>query len=186
VIWKGQPGEPLQMHIVKVFLACFLVTCPCLAQSVPPTKATTLDGSAVAFPKPASQKPLLVIVGFSRKSSEDFKVWNQRALSPYLADARIDYYELADLQEVPSMVRSLIVHGMRRDVPKAQHSHFAPLTAGEDEWKKTVGYSASRDTYLILAEPSGHVVWQTSGVPDEQKVAALKQALAKLIPAAQP
>jgi hypothetical protein len=174
------------MHIVKVFLACFLVTCPCLAQNVPPTKATTLDGSAVAFPKPASHKPLLVMVGFSRRSSEDFKVWNQRALSPYLTDARVDDYELADLQGVPSFVRTMILHGMRRAVPKAEHSQFAPLTAGEDEWKKTVGYSASKDTYLILAEPSGHVVWQTSGVPDDQKVAALKQALAKLIPATQP
>jgi hypothetical protein len=63
---------------------------------------------------------------------------------------------------------------------------FAPFTAGEDESKKTVSYSVSKDTYLILAEPSGHVVWQTSGVPDDQKVAALKQALAKLISATQP
>jgi hypothetical protein len=71
-------------------------------------------------------------------------------------------------------------------VPAAEHSHFAPLTAGEEEWKKTVGYSASKDTYLILAEPSGHVVWQTSGAPDDAKVAAFKQALARLTHSAQP
>jgi hypothetical protein len=127
-----------------------------------------------------------VVVGFSHKSSGDFKAWNQRALSPYLNDRRIDYYELADLQGVPSFVRGMILHGMRREIPEAQHSHFAPLTAGEEEWKKTVGYSASNNTYLILAEPSGHVVWQTSGVPDDEKVAALKQALARLTHSAQP
>jgi hypothetical protein len=171
------------MHIIKLFLLCLLVTCPCPAQNVPATTAKALDGSAVVFPKPGSKKPLLVIVGFSHKSSGDVNQWNQRALSPYLTDPRFDYYELADLQGVPSFVRAMILHGMRREVPKAEHSHFAPFTAGEDEWKKTVSYSASKDTYLILAEPSGHVVWQTSGVPDDEKVTALKQALAKLLPA---
>jgi hypothetical protein len=73
----------------------------------------------------------------------------------------------------------------RREVPEAQHSHFAPID-GEDEWKKTVGYSKSMDTYLILAEHSGPIVWQTSGLPDDAKVAAFKQALAGLLPARRP
>lgn len=174
------------MHSLKQLAACLFLSCTCLAQNVPSTTAQALDGSAVVFPKPGSQKPLLVVVGFSHKSSEDFRRWNQRALSPYLTDPRIDYYELADLQGVPSFVRAMVLHGMRRDVPKAQHSHFAPLTAGEDEWKKTVGYSPPQITYLILAEPSGRVVWQTSGSPDDGKVTAFKQALARLIPSAQP
>jgi hypothetical protein len=174
------------MRCFKGFLPCLLIASACLAQDIPATTATALDGSAIVLPKPASQKPLLVIVGFSHKSSGDMNRWNQRALSSYLADPRIDYYELADLQGVPSFVRAMILHGMRREVPKAQHSHFAPFTAGEDAWKKTVGYSESKNTYLLLAEPAGRVVWQTSGVPDDQKVAALKQALARWMPAAQP
>jgi hypothetical protein len=138
------------------------------------------------FPKSQSHRLLLVVVGFSHKSSGDFKEWNQRALSPYLNDPRIDYYEMADLQGVPSLIRTMILHSMRREVPKAQHSHFAPLTDGEDEWKKAVGYSATKDTYLILAEPAGRIVWQTSGAPDDDKVAAFKQALTRLLPPAQP
>jgi hypothetical protein len=179
------------MHSVKrliacLFIMCLCIACTCLAQDVPSTTAVALDGSTVTFPRPQSQKPLLVVVGFSHKSSEDFKRWNQRALSPYLTDPHIDYYELADLQGVPSFIRSMILHGMRREVPAAEHSHFAPLTAGEEEWKKTVGYSASNNTYLILAGPSGHVIWQTSGAPDDEKVAALKQALARVMHSAQP
>jgi hypothetical protein len=174
------------MRYFQNILVCLLTSSSCLAQNIPATTAKALDGSAVVFPKPGDKKPLLVIVGFSHKSSGDFKAWNQQALSPYLTDPRIDYYELADLQGVPSLVRAMILHGMRREVPEAQHSRFAPMTAGEDEWKKIAGYSASKDTYIILAEPSGHVVWQTSGVPDDEKVTALKQALARLLPARQP
>jgi hypothetical protein len=33
---------------------------------------------------------------------------------------------------------------------------------------------SSKDTYLILAEPSGHIVCQTSGVPDDAKLAAFR------------
>jgi hypothetical protein len=179
-------GRVLQMHIPKPFLACLLVTCSSLAQNVPSTTAEALDGSTLVIPKPASQKPLLVVVGFSHKSSADFKEWNQRALSAYLTDPRIDYYELADLQGVPGFVRAMILHGMRREVPQPQHSHFAPFTAGEEEWKKAVGYSASTNTYLVLAQPSGHIVWQTSGTPDDEKVATLKHALATLLPSAHP
>ncbi len=174
------------MHNRKGLVACLFITCTCLAQSVPSTTAKALDGSAVTFPKSQSRKSLLVLVGFSHKSSADFKEWNQRALSPYLNDPRIDYYELADLQGVPSLIRTMILHGMRREVPKAQHSHFAPLTAGEEDWKKAVGYSAAQDTYLILAAPTGHIIWQTSGAPDDNKVAAFKQALTRSLPAAQP
>jgi hypothetical protein len=191
VIFIGHAEGRLRISGVKRVFACLLVTCPsvactCLAQNVPSTTAKALDGSTLSFPRAQSQKPLVVMVGFSRKSSGDFQQWNQRALSPYLTDPRIDYYELPELQGAPSFVRPMILHGMRRDVPAAEHSHFAPLTTGEEEWKKTVGYSASKDTYLILAEPSGHVVWQTSGAPDDAKVAAFKQALARLTHSAQP
>jgi hypothetical protein len=187
----GYSEDRLRIPGIKRLAACLLImwlgiACHSLAQNVPSTTAKALDGSSVVLPRPQSQKPLLVMVGFSRKSSEDFQQWNRRALSPYLTDPRIDYYELPELQGAPSFVRPMILHGMRRDVPAAEHSHFAPLNTGEEEWKKTVGYSASKDTYLILAEPSGHIIWQTSGVPDDAKVAAFKQALARLTHSAQP
>lgn len=173
------------MHQFKRLLVCLLIACPGLAQAVPATTAKALDGTAIAFPRPESRKPLLLVVGFSHKSSEDFKQWNQRMLSPYLSDPHIDYYELADLQGVPSLVRSMILHGMRREVPAAQHSHFAPFTAGEEEWKKAVNYSASDNTYIVVADPTGHIVWQTHGVPDDEKVSGLKKALADVLSPAQ-
>jgi hypothetical protein len=174
------------MHRFQRFLlACLVIACPGLAQVVPATTAKALDGTAIVFPKPESRKPLLLMVGFSHKSSEDFKQWNQRMLSPYLSDPRIDYYELADLQGAPSVIRGMILHGMRRDIPAAQHSHFAPLTAGEEEWKKAVNYSASDNSYILVADASGHILWKTHGVPDDEKISGLKKALAGVLPSAQ-
>lgn len=126
------------------------------------------------------------MIGFSHKSSEDFKLWNQQMLSPYMSDSRIEYYELADLQGVPSFIKGMILHGMRREIRGAEQSHFAPLTANEDEWKKAVGYSSSVNSYILVTDPSGRVVWQTSGAPDEQKISGLKKALAGVLSSSQP
>ncbi len=169
----------------RLFIACLAIGWPCLAQVVPTTTAKALDGTAIVFPRPDSRKPLLLVIGFSHKSDGDFKQWNQRMLSPYLSDPHIDYYELADLQGVPSFVKGMILHGMRREVPVAQHAHFAPLTAGEEEWKKAVGYSASDNTYVVLADASGHILWRTHGVPDDEKISALKKSLADVLSPAQ-
>jgi hypothetical protein len=43
-------------------------------------------------------KPLLLVLGFSHKSDEDFKKWADSARTPFVSDPRIDYYELADLE----------------------------------------------------------------------------------------
>ncbi|HEX6496119.1 MAG TPA: hypothetical protein VF018_11585 [Acidobacteriaceae bacterium] len=161
----------------RLLLAFLAIAWPCLAQIVPTTTAKTLDGTTIVIPRPESRKPLLLLVGFSHKSSEDFKQWNQRMLSAYLSDPRIDYFELADLQGIPSFVQGMILHGMRRQVPVAQHSHFAPFTAGEEEWKRTVAYSASYNTYLVLTDASGHILWKTHGVPDDEKISELKKSL---------
>lgn len=173
-------------RLKRLLIASFIITLPCVAQDVPATTATALDGTKIAFPRPESRKPLLVMIGFSHKSDDDFKRWNQQMLSPYWSDSRLEYYELADLQGVPSFIMKMILHGMRREIHGAEQSHFAPFTAKEEEWKKAAGYSPSVNSYIVLADASGHIVWQTSGPPDEQKMSGLKQALAGLLAPVQP
>ena len=85
---------------------------PRLSQTLPATSTKTLDGTPVVFPKAGSQKPLLLMLGFSNKSNGDFQNWNKLFRTPYTTDARIDYFELADLQGVPSIITRMILHGI--------------------------------------------------------------------------
>ena len=107
-------------------------------QKLPPVQTKTLDGKPVVLPGEGRTKPLLLLLGFSHKSDDDFRKWAERARTPYLSDPRLDYYELVDLQGVPSIIDKMIVHGMRRAVKEPRRSHFAPFYQHEADWKVLV------------------------------------------------
>ena len=166
------------MRCSAVFIV-LLLALSCCAQTVPSTEAKALDGTDIAFPRDHG-KPLILMIGFSHKSSDDFEQWNKQALSSYLSASQVDYYELADLDGVPSFVRAMILHGMRREIHGVEQSHFAPLLSGEGDWKKAVNYNPSNNTYIVVADSAGHIIWQTQGVPAEEKISELKSAVEKL------
>ncbi len=159
--------------------ACLLSSAiSCFAQQIPPIDVTTLTGTRVLLPQPGGGKPLLILVTFSRKGSADADAWNKHFKTVYETDPRVQYLELADLQGVPSFVLSMILHGMRRSVAEPERSHLAPMFSTGDDWKKLVGANDLNVTYVVLANPAGHVVWQTSGPATDQKAADLQAAVA--------
>jgi hypothetical protein len=164
---------------LSAVMVVMLFALSCCCQTVPSTQGKALDGTDIAFPEDHG-KPLVLMIGFSHKSSGDFDQWNKQALSAYLSDSHVDYYELTDLAGVPSFVNAMILHGMRRAIHGTEQSHFVPFYTDEDGWKKAVNYSASDNTYLVVADSAGKIVWQTHGVPSEEKIAELKSSVEKL------
>lgn len=149
----------------------------CYAQQVPATKAKALDGSKIEFPDPKNPKPLLLVIGFSHKSSDQTQAWDKRLAPLYLKSASVSYYEVADFQGVPQFILKMILHGMRREIPTAEHSHFVILDSNEQEWEKLVNFSAADESYLVVAGGDGKVLWQTHGVITDVKFDALQKAI---------
>lgn len=152
-------------------------------QQIPATQAKTLDGTAVSFPDATTGKPLLFVIGFSHKGGEQCREWNKQLAPLYLKDAHVLYYEAAVLAGVPSLVMKMILHGMRKDIPGDEQSRFVLLESNEQAWKTVVDYSAPDDAYVIVANPSGYVAWQTHGAVNDAQVAALQSAVAKSLSA---
>jgi len=166
---------------IFVLGAVFLLAAPAFSQQIPPTHVSTLAGSRLVLPEPAGSRPLIVLVTFSHKGSDDAVVWNKDFKVPYETDRRVDYAELADFQGVPSFVMKMILHGMRRSVQEPEKSHLGLLYSDEDGWKKLVGFRDPDITYVVVAAPDGHVVWQTKGPATGVKAAALEDAIAHLL-----
>jgi hypothetical protein len=166
--------------IVEIVLLLLIAASTAFAQTLPPLQAKTLDGAPVVLPGEGRTKPLLLLLGFAHKSDDDFKKWAERARTPYVSASRIDYYELIDLQGVPSIINKMILHGMRGEVKEPRRSHFATFYQHDAEWKMLVKYSDPNVAYVVLADPQGHVVWQSKGPADEAKALELESEIAKL------
>lgn len=166
---------------IATFAIAVLCALPCLAQQIPHTEAKSLASQSIVVPVPGATKPLLVIIAFSREGGNDSGAWNKAFHLRYETDPRIDYVELADLQGVPSFILGMILHGMRRSVQEPEKSHLAPFFSQEDLWKKLVSFKDPKVAYVVLADASGRVVWQTTGPASDQKVAALETAIVDLL-----
>lgn len=153
----------------------------CRAQQVPATHATTLDKSVVIFPESEAGKPLILLISFSHKGEKECDNWNQRLKGAYMHESRVDYYELADFEGVPSFVMRFVLHGMRREIPKDEHAHFVLLSSGEAEWKKLVAYSSPKDAYLVVADAAGNVLWQEHGPLSDAKYSELQAVVTKQV-----
>jgi hypothetical protein len=164
----------------KSFLiGCILVglALPATAEQLPRTQTKTLDGKEVVFPKNVNGKPLVLLVGFSHKSSGDLTEWNRLCTQRYWTDMRLEYYELADLQGLPFLVKPMVLHGIRRAVPAGERSHFAPFYESEVEWKQLMQYSDPENIYVVVADATGKVAWKTKGPATSGKCKDLLDAV---------
>jgi hypothetical protein len=150
---------------------------PALAEQLPHTQTKTLDGKEVVFPKAVNGKPLVLLVGFSHKSSGDLTEWNRLCAQRYWTDLRLEYYELADLQGLPFFVRPMVLHGIRRALPAGETSHFAPFYESEVEWKQLMHYSEPKNIYLVVADATGTVAWKAEGPATSAKCKDLLDAV---------
>ena len=169
------------MKLLKLALLFLVIPVLSSAQSIPAVKAKALDNSEITLPIPSSQQILILMLGFSHKSGDLCKVWGRKISADYHADARIAYFTIPVLQSAPSLVRPMIVHGMRKDVPAQELAHFVPLYSNESDWKKVVNFSVPDDAYLIVAMPDGHPVWRAHGPFSDSTYADLKKSVAMLV-----
>jgi len=168
------------MPRIPFALAFALAALPACAQQIPHIDVTTLSNGHVVLPASGSRKPIVIVVAFSAKGGDDSGAWNKRFQPVYTKDSRFDYLELADFQGVPSFVMKMILHGMRRSVQEPEKSHLAPFYASEGDWKTLVRANDKNIAYVLVADPSGHIVFQTHGPATDEKAAEVVAALRKM------
>jgi hypothetical protein len=171
------------IRALTLFLLFFFSVAAALssAQSIPAIRAKALDDSEITLPGPGSRQVLILIVGFSRKSGKVCEDWSRKISADYHADNRVAYFSLPVLESAPSLVRPMIVYGMRKGVPKKELRRFVPLYSKEAEWKKFVNISAPDDAYLIVTTPEGLAVWQSHGPFSDAVYLELKKSVASLL-----
>jgi hypothetical protein len=151
-----------------------------IAQSIPPTKAESLDGKPISLPKDFAGKAAILVIGFSRDGGNQCGPFARKLdREPSVVDGKVAIYQIAMLESAPRLIRPMILHGMRGGIPQAEQKRFLPLFHDEAQWKQVAGFttSAQNDAYLVLVSSDGIVRWKGHGQYSDRLYSEFKRQL---------
>lgn len=147
------------------------------AQTLPHIEGITLTNQKVSLPDQSHYHAMVLIFGFSHKAADQTEAWGKRVGGDFGSNPNVAYFIIPELQGVPGMVKPMILHGMRREVPADEKARFMPIYEHENDLKKLVNYGEPESAYVVVATPDGRIVLQTAGAATDERYAAVKQAL---------
>lgn len=155
----------------------FLCFCVCEAQSIPAIHGRSFAGKDVNLPLDLKGKFGVLVVGFSKTSGENAKVWGQAITGDLNNNPQIVYYQIPVLAGVPSIIRGVVLQGMRLAMTAAEQAHFVPALQDEVKWKEAVHFTSPDDAYVLVLNSDGTILWRAQG----SMMASFHGALVKAI-----
>jgi hypothetical protein len=138
-----------------------------LGAALPHTEAETLSGKKLVLPDAVQGHPTIVVIGFTKRSQSQTTAWSTQLIKDYAAEPRLQRYSIAVLDDVPGLIRGLVISGIRKSVPKEQQDNFVILTHDAKPWRDLAGITNADDAYVILFDTTAHVIAQTHGSVEE-------------------
>jgi hypothetical protein len=149
-------SKPLTLSFTFFLLALGLG-----AQALPPLTATSLDGLAVTVPEPG--KVTVLVIGFSQKGGDETGPWARRFVRDFGSEPGVAFYSVAQLSGVPGWLRPLIVGFIKNGTPTAERARFLTTFGDEAAWKAAAGFQQPDDAYVVVANPTGVIVYRAHG-----------------------
>lgn len=169
----------MQRYLALMLL--MLIAANLSAQVIPHTEADTLSGKKIVLPDATAGHPAIFIVGFSHAGGDSCGRWDKQLRQDFASDGNLRIYNVAELQDAPKLVRGMIRHGMRGNVPQNEQDSFVLLYQDEDVWKKLADVSDADDAYILLVDAAGNIRWRTHGKnPDPSAMNTLKGEIFKI------
>lgn len=156
---------------------------PCV--KLPEVRATLLSGATMNLPGDVRGKPTVIVIGFSRGSQDQVAAWGRRLTPDYHGASDVAFFEAAELESVPGILRGWVTKKIRETVPERAHGHFFTVSDREAEWKSAAHYvakddGAKDDAYVMLVDPAGQVRYTVHGATSDAAYAELKRRLENL------
>jgi hypothetical protein len=137
-----------------------------------------LEGDQVSLPGGFAGRRNLVAVAFERDQQAVVDTWIT-AVEPLLArDRDLRLYEVPTIYESSALFRLWINNGMRAGIPDpAARRRTVTVYLDRKRFTAALAIPDTRDVHLLLLEADGRIVWRTTGPADDEKLAALADAL---------
>jgi hypothetical protein len=148
--------------------------------SFPPLVGESLAGGELTLPPADAGGAAIVIATFEEDAGKVAAEWRRRIETELVPDPGPRVFGVAFLDSMPGFVKSMVVSGIRRGVPKAQHGTFLVVSTDDPQWKRHFGYRARDVAYVLLLDGGGAIRWRGHGEVDDGDLAALREAIAGL------
>ena len=126
---------------------------------IPMVTTTSLNGQTLSLPELFHNKPAILVVGFSPDSKEQARLWSKQLIEADLG--RSNVYGLVMLDRVPRLLRSFVLHEIRKDVAASFQFRFLIITNDDQQWRKLAGVQSLQDAYLLVVDGQGLTRWRS-------------------------
>jgi len=150
-------------------------------QMMPRVEGESFAGRKVVLPDATKGHVAVLVFGFTKASKEPTHAWAEKILAEFGYPSAFELYQLPVLEDVPRLIRGMVISGIKKGVPEKLRDHFVPIVQGESELKKLVGYKEPDDAYLVTLDPSGQIVQQVHGPYTEAAYAQLRDGLRRAL-----
>jgi hypothetical protein len=123
----------------------------------------------------------VLVFGFTKASKGPTSRWAEKTLAEFGSDAGFELYQLPVLEDVPRLIRGMVISGIKKGVPEKTRDHFVPIVQGEADLKKFVNYKEPDDAYLVIVNPDGLVVQQLHGAVTDAAYGQLRAQIQTLL-----
>lgn len=142
----------------------------CMAQTLPVTRAETLNGEKIDFPTAALGKPAVFVLAFTHTAGDKIHPWMDA-----LTRDGIPSWSAADIEGAPLFVRGMIRSSMRKDTPQSQWDHTLIMSKDSKAWKQTLKVTNDNVPVVVVVSAGGTVIWSIEGVFSVDAYEQLKQ-----------
>ncbi len=175
----------LRNSIVLFRILCLLLLASgALAQAVQPMpriEGENLAGGKVILPDAAKGKVAMLILGFTKASKTPTGAWARKLNAEFANRPDFVLYQVPVLEDVPRLIRGMVISGIKKGVPENLRDHFVPIVSGEAELKKLVNYKEPDDAYLVMLDRSGQIVQQQHSSSPDAAYAPVRDEILSLL-----
>jgi len=148
---------------------------------MPRVEGESFAGRKVVLPDDAKGKVAVLVFGFTRASKVPTSAWSDKIFSEFGTQTGFELYQLPVLEDVPHLIRGMVISGIKKGVKENMRDHFVPVLEGESELKKLVSYKESDGAYLVILAPSGQIAQQMHGPLGDAAYESLRKEVQTLL-----
>jgi hypothetical protein len=123
----------------------------------------------------------VLIFGFTKASKGPTSAWAAKLQADFGTRPEFELYQLPVLEDVPRLFRSMVISGIRKDVPEAKRERFVPILQGEAQLKNFVHYSEADDAYVVVLDRTGNILEQCHGSKDVTNYSRLRTEIESVL-----